>query len=44
MNVEVKVVKATDEAKPYTAGMEEGWNQTLDKLVTLIGARASRPQ
>jgi len=24
--------------------MEEGWNQTLDKLVTLIGARASRPQ
>ena len=36
MNVEVKIVKATDEAKPYTAGMQQGWNETLDKLVDVI--------
>ena len=36
MNVDVQIVKATPEAKPYTAGMEEGWKQTLDKLEELI--------
>ena len=36
MNVEVKIVKATEDAKPYTAGMEQGWNETLDKLVDVI--------
>ena len=36
MNVEVRIVKATEDAKPYTAGMEQGWNETLDKLVDVI--------
>jgi len=36
MNVEVKIVKETAESKPYTAGMEQGWNETLDKLVDVI--------
>lgn len=36
MTVHVKVVKAAPEAEPYTAGMEEGWKQTLDKLEEVI--------
>ena len=36
MNVEVKIVKATEDAKPYTAGMEQGWKETLDKLGEVI--------
>ena len=36
MNVQVDVVKAAPDAKPYIAGMEEGWKQTLDKLEAVI--------
>jgi len=36
MNVDVQIVKATEESKPYTAGMEEGWKQTLDKLEEVV--------
>jgi uncharacterized protein YndB with AHSA1/START domain len=36
LNLVVEIVKATEEAKPYTAGMEEGWKQTLDKLGELV--------
>ena len=36
MSVDVQIVKATEESKPYTAGMEEGWKQTLDKLEEVV--------
>ena len=36
MNVEVRIVKETADAKPYTAGMEQGWKETLDKLVEVV--------
>ncbi len=36
MTVNVEVVKAGPEAKPYLDGMEEGWKHTLDKLVELM--------
>lgn len=42
LNLVVEVVKATDEAKPYTAGMEEGWKQTLDKLGELVTKSSGR--
>ena len=42
LNLVVEIVKATDEAKPYTAGMEEGWKQTLDKLGEVVTKSSGR--
>ena len=42
LNLVVEIVKATDEAKPYTAGMEEGWKQTLDKLGEVVSKSSGR--
>jgi uncharacterized protein YndB with AHSA1/START domain len=39
LTVTVKLVKSTPEAAPYLSGMQEGWNQTLDKLVEVIGRK-----
>ena len=36
VKVNVKVVKVAKEGEPYVAGMEEGWNQTLDKLGEVV--------
>ena len=36
LNLDVQVVKATEEGKAYTAGMEQGWNETLDKLGEVV--------
>lgn len=30
--VEARVVKSSDEAAPYLAGMEQGWTQSLERL------------
>ena len=42
IKVNVKVVRSTPEAKPYIAGMEEGWNQTIDKLGELFSKSSGR--
>jgi len=36
LTVRARVVKSTDEAAPYLAGMNEGWNQTLDRLTAYV--------
>lgn len=33
LTLRVRVVKAADDAAPYLDGMDEGWNQTLDRMV-----------
>lgn len=33
LTMQAKVLKSTPEAAPMLAGMEEGWKQTLDRLV-----------
>ena len=39
LTVRARVVKSTAATAPHIAGMEEGWNQTLDRLVAHV-ARA----
>ena len=38
LTLHVSVAKVTAEAAPYLAGMEVGWNQTLDRLAVHVGA------
>lgn len=40
MTVHVQVTKTTPEAAGPLAGMEQGWNQQLDKLVTFVKKKA----
>lgn len=36
LTLEVRVLRQGADAAKYLAGMEEGWNQTLDKLAELV--------
>ncbi len=36
LTIEVSVSKVTPEAIPYLAGMNEGWKQTIDKLLEYL--------
>jgi len=36
LNLDIQVVKTTEQGKQYAAGMEEGWKQTLDKLEEVV--------
>ncbi len=36
LTVHASVVKATAEAAPYLAGMDQGWSQSLDRLANFI--------
>jgi uncharacterized protein YndB with AHSA1/START domain len=38
LTVNARVIKVTDEGKPAIDGMEQGWNETLDRLVSLAPA------
>lgn len=40
VNVHIVVTKTTMEAGPALSGMEQGWNQQMDKMVKYIEARA----
>jgi uncharacterized protein YndB with AHSA1/START domain len=42
MTVHVQVTKATPEAAGPLAGMEQGWNQQLDKLVNFVQKEAGK--
>jgi uncharacterized protein YndB with AHSA1/START domain len=39
VTVRAKVAKATPEAAPYLKGMDEGWNLTLDRMVSYSNSR-----
>jgi len=43
LTMTAKVISVTAVGRQYLAGMEEGWNQTLDKLVEYMQLQIRRP-
>jgi uncharacterized protein YndB with AHSA1/START domain len=35
-----RVIKTTPQAAPYTAGMEQGWTQSLERLTTYVASQS----